>query len=128
MTAFSVKFYGGPLAGQVHMIDNPPRRYKIPSYTRVSVTTGSGPIDCPPSFEIEEYELGPAHGMDHTYTYTWINPAEELRRYLKEQREATERYRQQTLELKAEVERLTPKAEAYEKILEAASLLGGPLS
>lgn len=122
MTAFSVKFYGGPLAGQIHMIDDPPRRWRIPSYTRVSYVE-SGPLVDLPTYELEEYELGPRHGDDHMYTYTWINPAEELRRYLKEQKATTERYRQQTLALQAEVESLKPKADKWDALVSATGKL-----
>lgn len=84
MTAYEVRFYGGPLAEQVHMIDNPPVRYQVPSFTRPRYTEASL-LSTDIDFEVEDYELGP--GSDGSaYTYTWINPAKALREAVRDLR------------------------------------------
>lgn len=81
MTAYPCYFYGGPAAGQTHMIENPPTRYRVPSYTRPRFTESPpAPLDI--TYEIEEYELGPGSNGS-TFTYTWINPAASLRKRIK---------------------------------------------
>lgn len=122
MTAYPCYFYGGPAAGQTHMIENPPTRYRVPSYTRPYVTESlPAPLDI--TYEIEEYQLGPgSHGAE--FTYTWVNPAEQLRKRVRDMERSIDEKNTELRELRADVAALRADAERWVKLKATVRDLG----
>ena len=122
MTAYPCYFYGGPAAGQTHMIENPPTRYRVPSYTRPRITESlPAPLDI--TYEIEEYELGPGSN-GATFTYTWINPAAPLRKRIKDMERSIDEKNTQLRELRYDVADYRADAERWRKLKATVQDLG----
>lgn len=114
----TIRFRGGPFAGELRSWPGRPEwRLQVPSYYPVRPGDTGDVSVMPVQLTHEEYELSPSRGdSDADYIYDWINPAPELRRLLVEQRGATERYRQDTVDLKIKLGLAQEKADKWDAL------------